>query len=57
MIFFDYREEINHYRLSTQLHILKTKSIDINEKTVSAVINYMKNKIIVQIDFYSEIIV
>ena len=38
-----YSEETNQYRLSTQLQILKTKFVDSNEKTVSAVINYMKN--------------
>ena len=38
-------EEIDHYRLSTQLYILKTKFIDSNQKPVPAVINYMKNKI------------
>ena len=53
----DYSEEINQYRLSTQLQTLKTKFVDSNEKTVSAVINYMKNNIGVQVDFYSEIIV
>ena len=31
-------EEINQYRLSTQLQILKPKFVDSNEKTVSAVI-------------------
>ena len=40
----------------TQLQILKTKFINSNEKTVSAVINYMKTNI-VQTDFYSEIII
>ena len=53
----DYSEEINQYRLSTQLQILKTKFVDSNEKTGSPVINYMKNNIGVQADFYSEIIV
>ena len=52
-----YSKEINQYRLSTQLQILKTKFEDSNEKTVSAVINDMKNNIGVQADFYSEIIV
>ena len=52
-----YSEEINQYRLSTQLQILKTKFVDSNEKTVSSVINYIKNNIVVQADFYSEIIV
>ena len=52
-----YSEETNQYRLSTQLQILKTKFVDSNEKTVSAVINYMKNNICVRTDFYSEIIV
>ena len=42
--------------MSTQLQILKSKFVDSNEKTVSAVINYMKNNIGVQADFYSEII-
>ena len=36
----DYNEEINQYRLSTQLQILKTKFVDKNEKSVSAVMNY-----------------
>ena len=40
-----YSKEINQYRLSTQLQILKTKFVDSNEKTASAVINYMKNNI------------
>ena len=53
----DYGEEINHYRLSTQLQILKTKFVDSNEKIVSAVINYIKNNFDVQTDFYSEVIV
>ena len=53
----DYGEEVNHYRLSTQLQILKPKFVDSNEKTISAVINYMKNNIGVQTNFYSEIIV
>ena len=53
----DYSEEINQYRFSTQLQILKSKFVDSNEKIVSAVINYMKNNIGVQADFYSEIIV
>ena len=52
-----YSEETNQYRLSTQLKILKTKFLDSNEKTVSPVINYMKNNIGVQVDFYPEIIV
>ena len=52
-----YSEETNQYRLSTQLQILKTKFLDSNEKTVSVVINYMKNNTGVQEDFYSEIIV
>ena len=43
--------------MSTQLQILKTKFVDNNEKTVSAVINYMKNNIGVPADLYSEIIV
>ena len=41
--------------MPTQLQILKTKFVDSNEKTVSAVINCMKNNIDVQADFYSEI--
>ena len=41
--------------MPTQLQILKTKFVDSNEKTVSAVINYMKNNNGVQVDFYSEI--
>ena len=53
----DYSEEINQYRFSTQLQILKSKFVDSNEKIVSAVINYMKNNIGVQADFYSEIII
>ena len=53
----DYNKEINHYRLSTQLQILKTKFVDSNEKNVSAAINYMKNNIGVETDFYSKIIV
>ena len=53
----DYSEEINQYRLSTQLQILKTKFVDKNEKTVSAAMNYMKNNIGVKADFYPEIIV
>ena len=36
---------------------MKTKFVDSNEKTVSAVINYMKNNIGVEVDFHSEIIV
>ena len=44
----DYGEEVNHYRLSTQLQILKTKFVDSNEKNVSAIINFMKNNIGVQ---------
>ena len=43
--------------MSARLQILKTKFVDSNEKTVSAVINYMKNYICVRTDFYSEIIV
>ena len=43
--------------MSTQLQILKTKFVESNKKTVSAVINYMKNNIGVQPEFYSEIIV
>ena len=35
-----------------QLQILKTKFIDSNEKTVSAVINYLKNNIVAQIIFF-----
>ena len=35
----DYVEEINHYSLSVQIQILKTKFVDSNEKTVSPVIN------------------
>ena len=42
--------------MSTQLQILKTKFIDSNEKTVSAVINYVKNNIDAPTDFYSKII-
>ena len=53
----DCNKEINHYRLSTQLQILKTKFVDSNEKNVSAAINYMKNSIGVETDFYSKIIV
>ena len=41
-VIFDYSEDINHYRFSTQLQIFKTKFVDSNEKTVSAVINYVK---------------
>ena len=53
----DYGEDINHYTLSKQLQILKTKFVDSNKKKpFSAVINYMKNNICVQTDFYSEII-
>ena len=48
---------LTHYGLPTQLQILGTKFIDSNEKTVSAVMNYMKNNNFVQTDFYSEIIV
>ena len=51
----DYGEEINYYSLSVQIQILKTKFVDSNEKTVSPVINYLKNNIGVQTDFYSEI--
>ena len=51
-----YSKKVNQYKLATQLQILKTKFVDSNEKTVSAVINYMKNNIGVQADFYSEII-
>ena len=36
--------------------MLAGKFVDSNEKTVSAVISYMKNNIGVQADFYSEII-
>ena len=39
----DYGKEKYHYRLSTQLQILKTKFVDGNEKIVSVIINYMKN--------------
>ena len=53
----DYGKEKYHYRLSTQLQILKTKFVDGNEKIVSVIINYMKNNIDIQTDFYSEIIV
>ena len=53
----DYSEEINHYRLSAQLQSSKTKLTDSNEKTIPAVINYMKDNIGVRTDFYSEIIV
>ena len=53
----NYSEEINQYRLPTQLQILKTESVDSNEKTVSAAINYMKNNTGAQADFYSEVIV
>ena len=35
---------------------MKTKFVGSNEKTVSAVINYIKNNIGVRADFYSEII-
>ena len=42
----DYGEEVNHYRLSTQLQILKPKFVDSNEKTISAVINYMKTTLV-----------
>ena len=49
--------QLNNYRLSKQLQILKTRFIDSNEKTVSALINYMRNNIVVHTDFYSEIIV
>ena len=52
-----YSEEINQYRLPTQLHIFKNKFVESNEKMVSAEINHMKNNIGVQADFYSEIIV
>ena len=52
----DYGEENHHYRSSIQLHILKTKFIDSNEKTISAVINHVKNNITEQTDFYPEII-
>ena len=51
-----YSKEINQYRLSTQLQILKTKFVDSNEKTASAVINCMKINIDVQADFYPAII-
>lgn len=53
----DYGEEINHFRLSTQLKILKSKFIGSNEKNVSAVINFIQNNIRVQTEFYSGIIV
>ena len=36
---------------------MKTKFVESNGKTVSALINYMKNNTGVQTDFYSEIIV
>ena len=36
---------------------MKTKFVNSNEKTVPAVINYMKNNIAVQTEIYSEIIV
>ena len=65
----DYGEEINHYRLSTQLLILKTKFAVMrntispvinymknNVGVISALINYIKNNIGVQTSFYSEII-
>ena len=52
-----YSEEINQYRLPTQLQIFKNKFVENNEKMVSAEINRMKNNIGVQADFYSEIIV
>ena len=50
-------EGVNHHRLSIKLQTLKTKFIDSNEKTVSAVINYIKYNAGVQKDFYSKIIV
>ena len=53
----DQSEEIQQYRLPAHLWILKTKFVDSNEKTISAVINYSKKKIGVQADFYPEIIV
>ena len=43
--------------MSIKLQTLKTKFIDSNEKTVSAVINYIKYNAGVQEDFYSKIIV
>ena len=43
--------------MSTQLQTLKIKFIDSNEKTVSLVINHIKNNIGVQTNFYSEIVV
>ena len=49
----DDSEKINHYKFSTQLQILKTIFVDSNEKIVSGVINYIKNNIGVQTDFYS----
>ena len=39
-------EEINQYRVSTQLQILKTKFVDSNEKTVFAVISYWKTTLV-----------
>ena len=39
-VFSHYSEKINQYRVSTHLQILKTKFVDSNEKTVSAVITY-----------------
>ena len=36
---------------------MKKPFIDRDEKTVSAVINYMKNNIVMQTDFYLEIII
>ena len=56
-VLFDHGKEVNHYRLSTQLQTLKIKFIDSNEKTVSLVINHIKNNIGVQTNFYSEIVV
>ena len=41
--------------MSAQLQILKTKFLESNEKIVSTVINYIKNHIGVQTDFFSEI--
>ena len=35
-------ENINHYRLSTQLQILKTKFTNTNERTVPTVISYIQ---------------
>ena len=55
---FDYSEEINQYRLSTQLQILKTKFVDFNEKNRFCSNKlYEKQHISIQADFYLEIIV